>query len=322
MGVGVILELLHLLERLSVLAFIVGSMLAMGLDLAPRAIVAPLRDLRLVLLALALNFILAPAFAWLLTATIPLQQGHAVGLLLLGGAAGAPFLPKLAQVARGDAGFAAALMALLTAGTILFLPFGLPKLIPGLQANPWDIARPLLLLIVLPMALGMAVKCCAAGIAARAAPILAKVSNLFLVLLVVLLVGLNISALIRVIGSGAIAAVLIFTLGLLAVGWFLGGADRARRGVMGLGTAGRNFGAALVPAASSFTDPAVTVMIVVGAIVALAVLFPAAAWVRGSRREGMHPCMPSGAMARGDARPPVGATHPRQMGLPFDLWVG
>lgn len=280
MGVGVI-DLLHHLERFSVLAFIVGSMLAMGLDLEPGAIIAPLRDLRLVFVALALNFILAPVLAWALAATIPLQQGHAVGLLLLGGAAGAPFLPKLAQVARGDAGFAASLMAILTIGTILFLPFGLPRLIPGLRANPWDIARPLVLLIVLPAAVGMVVKSCAAAIAARAAPILSKVSNLFLVLLVVLLVGFNMRALIGVIGSGAIAAVLIFTLGLLAAGWFLGGADRARRGVLGLTTAGRNFGAALVPAASSFTDPDVTVMIVVGAIVAMVVVFPAAAWVRG-----------------------------------------
>lgn len=273
-------ELLHLLERFSVFAFIVSSMLAMGLTLAPGAIIAPLRDARMVLLALALNFVLAPAFAWVLTVVIPLQQGHAIGLLLLGGAAGAPFLPKLAEAARGDPAFAAALMALLTVGTILFLPFGLPFLIPGLQANPWDIARPLVLLIVLPMALGIAVKCCAAVIAARVAPILSKISNLFLVLLVVLLVSLNIRALVGVIGSGAIAAVGIFTIGLLVAGWFSGGADRPTRGVLGLATAGRNFGAALVPAASSFRDPAVTIMIIVGAIVAMVVLFPVAAWAR------------------------------------------
>jgi hypothetical protein len=47
-------------------------------------------------------------------------------------------------------------------------------------------------------------------------------------------------------------------------------------GVLGLATAGRNFGAALVPAASSFNDPKVTIMIVVGAIVCPFVLFLAA----------------------------------------------
>jgi BASS family bile acid:Na+ symporter len=36
-----------------------------------------------------------------------------VGLLLLGTAAGAPFLPKLAQIAKGNLAFAVGLMVLL-----------------------------------------------------------------------------------------------------------------------------------------------------------------------------------------------------------------
>ena len=74
----------------------------MGLTLTLRAIAAPLRDVRLVLLALGLNFVVAPAFAWLLTLVIPPDPGHAIGLLLLGGAAGAPFLPKVVETARDN----------------------------------------------------------------------------------------------------------------------------------------------------------------------------------------------------------------------------
>jgi len=51
-------------------------------------------------------------------------------------------------------------------------------------------------------------------------------------------------------------------------------------GVLGIATAARNFGAALVPAASSFSDPKVTIMIIVGAIVCLVVSFLAAGWLR------------------------------------------
>lgn len=281
------MHLLHLVERSSVLAFIVSSMLAMGLTVAPRAVVGPLRDLRLVLLALVLNFVLAPAFAWLLTVAMPLRPGHAIGLLLLGGAAGAPFLPKLAERAHGNSAFAAALMVLLTAGTILFMPFALPRLIPGLEANPWSIARPLVLLIVLPMVVGMLVRGVIPALAERLAPVLSGVSNICLLLLFVLLVALNIQALIGVVGSGAIAAIALHIMGLFACGWVLGGVRGGGRGVLALGTAGRNFGAALVPAAGSFSDPDVTVMIIVGAIVAVVVLFPAAAWVR--KKEGAIP---------------------------------
>src|SRR4051794_28620007 len=103
--------LLLQLQKASVLVFLVSSMLAMGLALTPRAILTPLRNARFVGLALALNFIVAPALAWILTIVLPLERGHAAGLLLLSGAAGAPFLPKLMTTARGDLAQAAALMA-------------------------------------------------------------------------------------------------------------------------------------------------------------------------------------------------------------------
>lgn len=273
-------ELLAHLQKPSVLVFLVSSMLAMGLTLTLPAIIAPLRNVRLVVLALALNFVLAPAFAWLLTIVIPLDRGHAIGLLLLGGAAGAPFLPKVVESARGDLALAAALMGLLTVGTILFLPFALPLMLPGLKADPWSIARPLLLLIVLPLAAGMLVKSFAANLAARAAPVLAKIGKAALLLLFVLMISLNVRGLLGVVGSGAIGVALLYFVGLFIIGWLLGGPKPEIRGVIGLATTARNFGAALVPAAGSFTDPKVTIMIIVGAIVCLIISFLAAGWVR------------------------------------------
>ena len=216
-------DLLALLEKLSLLAFLVSSMLAMGLTLTLPAIVAPLRDVRLVLIALGLNFVLAPTFAWLLTFVIPLDRGYAIGLLLLGGAAGAPFLPQLVKAARGDLALAAALMGPLTLGTILFLPFALRLMIPGLQANPWTIARPLVLLIVLPLAAGMLVKNFAATFAARGAPVLAKIGNASLLLFFVLLIALNVRLLLGVLGSGAILVAVLYFAGLFIIGWLLGG---------------------------------------------------------------------------------------------------
>ncbi len=61
------MSLLAQLQNISVLVFLVCSMLATGLTLTVPAIIAPLRDLRLVLIALGLNFLFAPFFAWLLT---------------------------------------------------------------------------------------------------------------------------------------------------------------------------------------------------------------------------------------------------------------
>ena len=274
-------DLLPQIERVSLIVFLVSSMLALGLTLSLSAIIAPLRDVRIVLLALGLNFIIAPAFAWLLTVVIPLDRGYAIGLLLLGGAAGAPFLPQVVGAARGDLALTAALVGLLTVGTILFLPFALPLMVPGLQADPWTIARPLMLLILLPLCVGMFVKSRAATFAMRAAPVLGKVGHASLLLVFVLLIALNVRVLISVAGHGALLVALLYFAALFIIGWGLGGSKPEVRGVMGLATAGRNFGAAIVPAANSFSDPKVTIMIIVGAIVCLVVSFIAAGWLRG-----------------------------------------
>jgi predicted Na+-dependent transporter len=273
-------HLLHLIEKVSLFVFLVSSMLGMGLSLAPSAILARLRDVRLVLLALGFNFILAPAFALLLTVIIPLQRGHAIGLLLLSSAAGAPFLPTLAKTARGDLVLSIALMALLTVGTLFFMPVALPFMIPGLHTNPWSIARPLILLIVLPLLAGMMIAARVPSLAVRAAPILIKIGNAFLLLFFVLLVVLNVRALLGVVGSGAIAAVALYVTGLFAAGWIFGGAKVDVRGALGLATAARNFGAALVPASSDLRDPAVAIMLIVSAVVCLVISFIAAGWLR------------------------------------------
>jgi len=273
-------DLLDLILRLAVIAFIVSSMLGVGLGLGLSAILAPLRDVRFVLRALLLNFILAPAFAWLLTVIIPLQTGYTIGLLLIGGAAGAPFLPTLVKTARGNLVSSVALMTLLTIGTLLFMPFALPFMIPGLRADAWTIARPLLLLIVVPLIIGMLGAALVPSRAKRAAPILIEISNAFLLLLFVLLIALNIRSLLGVIGSGAMATVVLYMTGLFVAGWMFGGANPEIRGVLGLGTAARNFAAALVPAASNFRDPAVSIMLVISAIVCLVISFIAARWLR------------------------------------------
>jgi BASS family bile acid:Na+ symporter len=255
-------------------------MLATGLSLGLRRVLAPLHSPRLVMLALGLNFVLAPAFAWLITIVIPLQSGHATGLMLLGGAAGAPFLPKLVEAAHGDLADAAALVVLLTFGTILFMPFVLPRVVPGLKADPSELAMPLVLTILLPMVVGMVIKATGPRLAACAFPLFAWLGNAGLLVLSALLIALNIPALLSVVGSGAIAAAVLYAAGLFAVSWPCGGPQAGTRGTLALATSARNFGAAMIPAASSFDDPGVMVMLIVSAVVGLVITFLIARWVR------------------------------------------
>jgi bile acid:Na+ symporter, BASS family len=271
------------MAKIALLVFLVTSMLAAGLGLTPRAVLAPLRNFRLVSLALALNFLAAPLFALLLTIVIPLERPHAIGLLLLAGAAGAPFLPKLVESAQGDLGFAVALTTLLTICTTLFMPLALPFIIPGLQSDPWSIARPLVVFMLTPLAIGMIFQNRSPARAVAWQPILGQLATVSALVLLGLLTFLYFRDLLGVFGSGAIFACVVFITGLYAAGYLLGGSQLQTKGVLGLGTASRNIGAALVSASQSFPDSKVMIMLVACTIVTLLLLLPAAAWLRRRR---------------------------------------
>ena len=66
-------ELFTIIAQISGLLGIVGSMFAMGLGLTLSQIVQPLKNVRLVVLALLANFVLVPLLAYLITRIIPLK---------------------------------------------------------------------------------------------------------------------------------------------------------------------------------------------------------------------------------------------------------
>ena len=268
------MELLQKATSVAMLLFVLSSMLAMGLGLTVRQIITPLRHARLVVLSLLANFVVMPLAALALAALLHLDQPLGVGLLLLGTAAGAPFLPKLAQLAEGNLAFAVGLMVLLMVVTVGYLPLVLPVLLPGVAVNPAKIARSLFLLMLLPLAGALAVKARFAVAAARTKPVLDRVSNLSLILLVVLITAANINNVLAVFGTRGILAGLLFIAVGFGMGWLLGGPGMDTRRVLALGTAQRNIAAALVVGSQSFRDPKVVVMVVVVAIVSLLVLMP------------------------------------------------
>lgn len=52
-------------------------------------------------------------------------------MIIAGAAAGAPFLPKLVQTARGSLALGVGLMVVLMGESIVYLPIVLPLLLPG-----------------------------------------------------------------------------------------------------------------------------------------------------------------------------------------------
>ena len=269
-----LVELLSKAATVAMLTFVVSSMLAMGAGLTVSQISDPLRNARLVMFALLANFVLMPLGALALAKVLWLDEPFGLGLLLLGCAAGAPFLPKLAELAKGNLAFAVGAMVLLMVVTVGYLPMVLPLLLPGVTVDPWQIARSLVLLMLLPLATGLALKARYGDLAARVKPVLDWISNASLILLISLITAANIDKVLQVFGTRGILAGLLFIALGLGTGWLLGGPNADTKRVMALGTGQRNIAAALVVASQSFSDPKVIVMVIVVAIVGLIILMP------------------------------------------------
>ena len=269
-----LMDLLSKAATVAMLSFVVSSMLAMGTGLTVAKITEPLRNARLLVFALLANFVLMPLGAFALGKVLWLEEPFGIGLLVLGCAAGAPFLPKLAELAKGNLAFAVGAMVLLMVVTVGYLPVVLPLLLEGVSVDPWKIARSLILLMLLPLAVGLALKAYYEAMAARVKPALDWISNVSLILLVLLISAANIDKVLDVFGTRGILAGLLFIALGFAIGWVLGGPGNDTRRVLALGTAQRNIAAALVVGSQSFSDPKVVVMVIVVAIVGLIILMP------------------------------------------------
>jgi len=138
-------------------------------------------------------------------------------------------------------------------------------------------------LMLIPLGIGLLVKARYPDTAADLQPTFAQAANVGLMGLMATMLLLNWRTLLSTIGSGAILAALIFIVLSFVIGYFL--APAATRSTLGLGTAQRNIAAAMVVVGDNFSDPNVLIMVLVGAVLMMVMLLPAAGEL-GKRQEG------------------------------------
>jgi bile acid:Na+ symporter, BASS family len=268
--------LLHGLLQLVIPVFAVSSMASLGLAYDFLHVTKPLRRPVMVLTALLANFAVVPALALFLERALALQPMHGAGLFLLASAAGAPFLPKLVEVARGDMALAGGLLILLLPASILYLPLVMPLALPRTEVDIARVTTTLALTMLLPLAAGAVVRWRREGWAKRIAPVLGKLSTVLLAVLIAAIFVANLRGIASLARTPALAAAALLALGSLAAGYALGLPSRPSRVVLGLGTGQRNIAAAMIVASGGFGSDEPLVMVVVSSLVAFAVLFPAA----------------------------------------------
>ena len=239
---------LLILLKISLVIFIAGNLLEMGLKLNPGDAFRGLRSVRFVAYTLLWGFVVGPGLAYGISLVIPLDPPYALGLILLGMAPSAPFLPMLVNKAKGDIGFTAAFMVLISFGTVVCMPLTAPLLAKGLSVSPWTIAKPLVLMILLPLALGMSILRWNKNQAKKFNPIVKKTTGVLALTTVFLSVMVYGKGLTGVGGSYAIVALLIFFTVMTGVSyWFSFGLKHSQRIILSIGMSTRNLGAAVAP---------------------------------------------------------------------------
>jgi bile acid:Na+ symporter, BASS family len=280
-------ETLDTLLKTSLVIFMAGNLLDMGLRLRLGTALVGLRDVRFLGFSLAWCFVLGPAIAWGLTRLIPLEPPYAMGLMLIGMAPCAPFLPVMVDRARGDMGYAASFMLLASMGMVAFMPFAVPLLVKGLSVSAWMIARPVLTLVLTPLVMGVVILRRAPAFAARAQPVVKKVTGIATIILLGLCLVIYGKAFIGSVGSYASLAQLVFYAVVTAGSYTLAfGLPQAQKSVLGLGVCTRNLGTAFAPLfAVAGVDERVIVMVALGVPLQMIAAFIAARMF-GARAEG------------------------------------
>jgi BASS family bile acid:Na+ symporter len=275
---------LHTLLRIVAPLFAISSMGAVGLGYDLLHVTQPLRRPAMVLTALVANFVVVPLLALLLIRAFDLRQPHAIGLFLVASAAGAPFLLKLVAAARGDPALAGGLLLLLLPASIVNLPIVVPLAFPRAELDVWKIATMLASTMLLPLGVGFVVRWRWESRAKRIVPLLGRLSTLLLAVLIGATLLENLGGIASLLGTAAIPAAALLTVGGIVAGYALGVPSADSRAVLGLGTGQRNVAAATIVATTGFQSDEPLEMVVVASLVAFAVLFPAA-WLLRKRLE-------------------------------------
>ena len=247
-----------------VLIFTVSNLAAMGLQVRMPDVIVALRNKKAMALIFVWGWVLGPAFGYLITRVLPLAEPYVIVVLLASLAPCAPFLQQMVGKARGDMGFAGALIPLVAVGTVVLMPLMAPLLIKGLTISTWALAKPLLLTILLPLMIGAAIRYYADTVATKIFPAvkgLALLSTLTTILWCLVLYG---QGMLDTAGQFALLSMTLFMVGMGLITYRFGfGLKQNQRSVMALGMGTRNVAAVLAAAlAIPDADPLIVTMTV------------------------------------------------------------
>ena len=257
-------EILPVIFKIAIVIFLAASLMDMGLRLNLKDALLGLRNRRFVFYVVVWGFVLCPALAYLIVKVIPMETPYANGIIIQGLTPCAPFVAVLVDRVKGDLGLTAALMLVCITLTVIIMPLALPFMVTGMDVTSWQILKPILVTIALPLVIGMLIRGKSVAAADRIQPYAKKTVGITMIALVILFFVIYGEEMIGSIGSYTSLSLVIFCAILSTVPYWLGfGLQHKEKIVLSIGITSRNIGAAAVPCvAIAGVDQRVTAVII------------------------------------------------------------
>jgi BASS family bile acid:Na+ symporter len=270
---------------------LVGMMLRIGFDVSAAEVITTAKDYRLIVRALVANYLFIPAVTVSLLVLLHANPMVALSFLILSVCPGAPFVPPLTALARGNVSVSISLMAILAASSAIFAPLLLPFLIPlvatseSTHVNALAIIRTLGATQLLPLATGMLVRSQYSGVTAKLSKWFGIIVNCLLLVVISLVFAAYYRVLIQIPLVSVVAMMLLSVLS-TTIGWFVGGAEPGNRKAMALTTSFRNAGVGMVIALGFGNSQVLLAVVAYTLLSVVGTVVPALYWGRNSTAEG------------------------------------
>jgi BASS family bile acid:Na+ symporter len=238
-------------------------MLGMGLELELADFQRVLRRPGPPALGVAAQYLVMPALAALVAVLLRLSPPLAVGLILVGCCPGGTASNVVTLIARADVALSVVMTTLSTLAAVLLTPM-LTGLLAGryVPVDGWKLLLDVLQVVLLPVAVGLALKRGLPSLSRRLAPVMPPLAVLAIVLIVASIVGSQRQALLEQ-GLLLLLASLLLHGGGFLLGWLLAavlGQPHAVRRTVSIEVGMQNSGLAVVLARSGFAASPLTAL--------------------------------------------------------------
>lgn len=216
-------DLFNALFNASLAVMILTLVAGLGISMTIRQLVEPLSRAGVLASTVIVNSVLAPLIAIGICDALPLTSQARTGIELATIAAAGPVGLKAAQLAkRADLAMGLSFLIVLQLINIIAAPLWAKQIISGATVDLWTIVKDLLLLVLLPLAIGLFLRARYPEHSDGWKEGLEKTSNIALVAAIVIGLAANWKVLVHSLGSWILVASAIIVLVFIAVGWLAG----------------------------------------------------------------------------------------------------